>query len=329
MNISNITLSTSCQLAYFEYIDYYVSPVVSGFGIVTNLFSSIVFYRILKYEKVNSNMFKYLFFKAINDFIQFFVQIFSPVYFCEACNNGKSLLGTVWYIGFYYYIETINELASAWLETLATFDCLCFINNRFKFVTSKIFAIVVITGLHAYSAVFNLFWIFCFEIKSTISGLYKIETTLFCKSKYGEYLKYIHTIQRDLIVLILIVILNILILIKVKKTILKKKLLLSEKSRTSSAIADQTQQSNSKRAEKNSETMIVLIGANYFIGHVGILIYYLPFPAPQQFWSCFYNINLMLFGASYSFSNLIYYVFNNIYRKHAKHIINILMCQKK
>ena len=326
MNISNITLSTKCLLPNFEYIDYYVSPVISGFGIVTNLFSSIVFYRILKYEKASSNMFVYLFFKAINDFVQFLVQILSPVYFCEACNNGKSLLGSIWYIGFYYYIETINELASAWLETLATFDCLCFINSRFKFINSKIFAITVITSLHVYSAFFNLFWIFCFEIKSNMSGLFEIETTKFCGSKFVQYLKYIHTIQRDFIVLILIVIFNILILVKVKQAIWKKTLLFGEKSRNSSALTEPTQQANGKRAEKNSETMIVLIGVNYFIGHVGILVYYLPFSAPPQFLSCFYDINLMFFYLSYIFSNFIFFFFNKVYQKHAKRLFEIIFC---
>ena len=332
LTLSNITdetssLVTSCPLKYVYVVGYFVLPVISAFGIVSNLFSSIVFFQIIQNEKINGKMFKYLFIKAINDFLQFSFQIFSPIYYCINCDQNKSYSANVWFIGFYYYGESVVELTSGWLETLATFDCLCFITKRFTIINSKIFFWTSVIFLHVYAVIFYMFWIFSYQITSESSNSFTLILTSFYYSDFVKYIKYLHAIQRDFTVLLLLLILNILILIKVKKTISKKRQLLAGNTASgSNSVTNQPSSAlmiNVKKTEKNSELMIILTGVNYFLGHIGSILYYLPFPATPQFWSCFFEIDLIPFYLSYILNNFIYYYFNKIYKKYSHKTLNV------
>ena len=319
---------TSCLLKYAYVVGYFVLPVISAIGIVSNLFSTVVFFQIIRNEKLNGKMFKYLFIKAINDMLQFSFQIFSPIYYCVNCDK-KSYLANVWFIGFYYYGKTVVELTSGWLETLATFDCLCFITKKFTIINSKIFFWTSVIFLHVYAGIFYMFWIFSYQIISESSNSFALKFTSFYYTDFVKYLKYLHSIQRDFIVLLLLLILNILILSKVKKTISKKKKLLAgNKPLSSNSFNNQPNNAfmiNFKKIEKNSELMIILTGVNYFLGHVGSILYYLPFPATPQFWTCFFEIDLIPFYLSYILNNFIYYYFNKIYKKYSHKTLNFFI----
>ena len=318
---------TGCPLINASnFIYYYLLPVISAVGVVSNLFSTIVFYQIIKMVKMNGRMFNYLFLKSINDLLQFIFQIFSPVYYCVQCEASRSYASIVWYIGFFYYAECVVELISGWLEVLATLDCLVVITKKAKFVNSKFFAICAISFLHIYAPLFYLFWLFSLDIvrdtsvATTVS--YTSQVTPFFYTNFVKYMRYLHSIVRDFVIFIILVILNFFILIFLKKNTLRKKDLLKGGHQTVSA----------EKAEKNNELMIMLIGINYLIGHFGSILYYVPFPASPQFWNCFYDFNLIPFYISYIVNNLMYYFFNKNFRKYAnqnfKTILNVFSQEK-
>ena len=326
---SNQTLmeDTSCPLVNAsKFIYYYLLPVISAIGILSNLFSTIVFYQIIKMVKVNGRMYNYLFLKSINDLLQFIFQIFSPVYYCVQCETSRSYGSIVWYIGFFYYAECVVEIISGWLEVLATLDCLVIITKRAKFINSKLFAICAISFLHIYAPIFYLFWFFSLDIvvdtSVTTSVSYTSQMNPFFYTDFARYMRYLHSIVRDFVVFITLVILNFFILIFLKKNTLRKKDLLKSDKHTASA----------EKAEKNNELMIMLIGINYLIGHFGSILYYVPFPASPQFWNCFYDFNLIPFYISYIDNNLMYYFFNKNFRKYAnqnlKSILNVFVKEK-
>jgi hypothetical protein len=283
-------------------------------------------------------MFKYLFLKSLNDLAQFIFQIFSPLFYCEGCSNKASYSGLVWYIGFFYYAECVVELNSAWLEVFATLDCLVLITKRFKFVNSKKFFYISSIILHVYSVVYYLFWFFSLKIENVVDSAYFIvETTQFHQTNDAKILRYIHTVQRDFCIFAILFLLNLAIFIQFKANTLRKKKLfnmknsippngnpLKESDLSNNSKRKKFTLSSAKKAERNNRNMIFLIAVNYFVGHFFTLLYYIPFPASPQFWSCFFDFVLIPFYLSYIINNIFYIIYNKHFYRYTKANIQFL-----
>jgi hypothetical protein len=63
-------------------LNTYIVPAVSVLGVFTNTYCVAVFALIIRNEKLNGHMFKYLLLKALHDDTQFIIQSFSPLYYC-------------------------------------------------------------------------------------------------------------------------------------------------------------------------------------------------------------------------------------------------------
>ena len=323
-------VDSTCPLHLTESALYfYFLPVLSFVGIVANLFNTIVFSQILKHTKFDGQMFKYLLFKSISDLLQFIFQILSPLYFCPECVNSRSYMSIVWYIGVYYYGEGVVELTSSWMEVLATFDCYCTIKGTLLFIKTEIFSNIIITIIHIYSSVFYIFWIFRFEIENTApngtSPNYNFKETVFYETVFAKVLKYLHTTQRDFLVFISLSILNILILLELKRVIKRKRIVLNLERALKLTMGKLTIIKNAETAQKNQQIMICLSGLNYSIGHLGIVLYYLPHNgSEQQFWDCFYDVNLIFFYISYINNIFLYYMFNKHFKRLTKSNLSFL-----
>ena len=338
-NFSNSSVShdISCPHTTGVFVTTYILiPIISFIGIIANLFSTVVFFRMLKNIKLDGQMFKYLFFKSLNDLFQFVFQIFSILYFCPGCESRRSYAAIVWFIGFLYYAESVVELCSAWLEILATFDCFCLITNRFKWFTSKRLSNCLIAGIQIYSTLFYIFWLFSFEIIQLPGPIvsYNYYPTSFYFTVLNQYLRYIHTLSRDVIVFVILVLLNFLILLTFKRNVSTKlRLLATVELSNFTNISNWKPKrivTNAKKAEKRTKIMISLIGLNYLIGHIGPILYYIPFEASATFWSCFEYFQLIPFYVSYLSNILIYYSFNKHFRFYLKEsFIYILSLYKK
>ncbi len=124
------------------------------------IFSIFVFSLILICEKQHSNMFKYLLLNAINDAIQFVIQSFAPLFY----TNPSTYASQVWFIGFYYSVESVNELSSGFFELAATFDCMITINRKFDCCKKKLFFYVTGLAIFVYSSLFYVFFLLRFKI---------------------------------------------------------------------------------------------------------------------------------------------------------------------
>jgi hypothetical protein len=340
LSINLTTVRTGCPLAASAITYNYVLPVISALGIVVNLFSSIVFYLMNKNIKLPGQMFKYFFLKSVNDMLQFVFQIFSPVYYCDGCTEKTTYGGAVWYIAFFYYAECVVELCSSWLEVFATLDCLVIITKKFRFINTKTFCYTASILIHVYALVYYLFWFFSLSIEKDIdSDYFIVKTTEFYTTKLVVIMRYIHTIQRDLIVFILLLLLNILIFIQFKSNTTRKVKLLNVKNKiqktthvsfsvgdmTTNQTVERNKYRSAEKAERNNRNMIVLVAINYFIGHFGSILYYIPFPASAEFWSCFYDLDLTPFYLSYIIHNVFYFIYNKHFYKYTMEIIRFLI----
>ena len=82
-------------------LNIYLINFINILGIMYNLICVYVFSRIVKSQRNEGHMFKYLLVKAIHDSISFLTNIFYSQYFCESCEARKFYIVQIWYIWFY------------------------------------------------------------------------------------------------------------------------------------------------------------------------------------------------------------------------------------
>ena len=296
-------------------INFYIVPIISAIGFFLNLLSALVFYQISKNNSFG-NMFYYLFFKSIDDAVQFIIQVFAPFYYCYNCHNSHSYMVIVWYIWFFYYAELICELCSAYMEILATFDCYISINGYLKCCKSKYLAYILILIVHFFAFIYYIYVIYSFDIVPVKSEqkqtFYHFGYTKFYYTVFAYTLRIMHTMLRDVSAFILLILLNILILFTFKKSMERKKNIGSKNLKSI------------RKAERNNTRLILYSGINYIIGHIAIFMFYMPFDQlikSTNFWSCFVGTLSLPFYLSYFFTFFLYFFFNKQYRHKVK--INI------
>lgn len=192
MNLSNETsppvVDLSCSINHLSsIINSYIIPAISVVGVVTNTWCIYAFVRILRNSRASiaSNMFKYLLLKSIQDDCQFLVQVFAPLYYCVTCSTYQTFSSQVWYIGFYYYVEATNELASGLYDLAATFDCLLAIGNQCRVFQSTFMFYTLSTVIFLFSALFYIFFLFDFRI-SPVIDITNNQTSYFIVGKSYE-----------------------------------------------------------------------------------------------------------------------------------------------
>lgn len=347
MNTSNDIVDVQCPFKDIaDFLAYQLTAYLSAVGVVLNTYCIVVFSLIVAKERTVGNMFKFLLVKAIHDDIQAVIQIFALFYSCVSCQTFGTYWMQVWYIYFYFYIGSINQLCSGWLEIASTLDRLIMIYNIFSFGKTKLYFIIVNVVLIIYSSVFYLDYIFTFRIvekhvamNSTSSNdsyeitYFAYELTEFSSSTFAVVLQLWETLHRDAIVMILLVILNTFILIKFKETMSKKRNRMQKLSIIPNPATHETNASvNSTRptatsnaqmqsveaAERNLTIMIVMTGINYIIGHTATFVNQAIFfgvLSPTK--DCLIKMSLFFFYFSYSTPFLIYVSVNKLFRSYA------------
>jgi hypothetical protein len=333
INQTQIIISDACPFVVADMIAMnYVVPGMTIFGIILNAFCVLVFTQILLKKRVEGHMFKYLLVKSLDDFIQFVFQIFSLMYYCDGCENTHSYGMNVWFIWFYYVGESILELASAWMEVLATFDCLLNISNKWSCFKSKFLSNLLIVIIHLIALFSQIYFSFEFNIvpngsKSSESSnqtiYFSIKKTPFAYSIFATYLNYFHTISRDIIPFIILIFLDGLILKTFGKIMTRKKNL--TQNQNNNLNKNNSSNSRIEKAERNNIIMIILTGLNFLIGHYSSILFYINFPVSPQFWSCFYDFNLVIFYLSYTTTFFFYLSFNKYFRHFFEKNVQLLL----
>lgn len=247
--------------SFVSHVNVYIIPGISLAGILMNALCILTFIRIIRNERLNNHMFKYLLFKSIYDECQFVIQMFAPLYYVESLSSYRSYLIQIWYIYFYYYAESIFELCSGFLELFATFDCLMTIRKRVECTQRPLFFNLTLSLTLLFSCLFYTFRIYDFKIIHLLnatsslgneSAAYHVMPSDFYATPFSELLKSLHTLIRDALIVIALIVLNIFILRTLKKSIKnKRKLLLRPTSESVTTQLRSFEKESSMRNENN------------------------------------------------------------------------------
>jgi hypothetical protein len=290
-------------------------------SLLTILISIAVFYKIVKYERQNGQMFKYFLTKSITDF---FV-IMTEVLFIHYYLNQESFFWQVWFIWGINFLDISLLAISNYLEVVASFDCYITLNNKFKFFHTKKGYYIVIFIIFTFNLVLystKLFVLKIVRMNETINATGSFQTKSMIKVTVREdtmnLIEQILQINREFIPFALLLIVNIMILITMKQISKKKKKL--QKNGSSNV--------NNKRmlnAELNKTRMILSLSSVFFITRAPITIYYM-IPNDFEYLKRISDLNSIfsaLFFVYYLAQIIFYYSFNKLFEKHFKALFNV------
>jgi hypothetical protein len=241
-------MNNSCRadVGFTIFYNKYLTPAINLLGISLNLICILIFIEIINKKKRDipsssynqSNlMFDYLLIKSVYDFVKFVISFFQI--FFNVNYIAYSYAFQIWYIWGHYYGELVLELCSGFIEIAATFDVLITFNKRFYFLQKKkaFYYVLVLTLL--YSAIFYIYILFEFDIVLKQFAKHSFNATsnttnqiivegYISESKFQKYLSfrilsYLHSFQRDFLIIIILIILNCLILKSLRQLTLEKK----------------------------------------------------------------------------------------------------------
>jgi hypothetical protein len=277
-------------------------------GIITNTLCIIVFIRILRRENSNNQMFRYLLLKAIIDLIYLICNIMDLAIYCDSCTIKDSLFMSVWYVWFYWYLGTVNQCISSFLEIAATFNCLISIKNNLKYLNTKKSFYIISSIIFIFNLLSSSYIVLSFRIVRINGTLSQFTTkdTDFVYSLTFIYLQYTTTVIRDLGPMISLVTLNTLILIQLRQVSQRRKAVLNISIRLM------------RNAEANKTLMILSIGLNYIILHSPWMIYQLPIYT-KTFFTQYYlsNGSIFCYNLSFVLPFFFYFAFNKTFRKYS------------
>ena len=312
-NLSQATIrnnTETCDVSWFKFyiIQLYIIPLISLIGFSTNLLCTIIFISVIKKLKSNHGvMHHYFLAKSITDLIVFVVTAMSPLYFCKSCSASTHIMANIWFKFFYNFGEEAMILCSATFQIASLVDCYLSLSCSSKLCTVKTFKLLSVFTI-SLSLILSLVILFRFEIVqvnepylNSTTTKYIIEKTLFYESNIDTYLRFLQTVLRDYVTLLLMIICSLLIIVSMKNLMNKKKVLSGDASKLIKL----------KRKVVSSMAISSLI---YIIGHIPLCIYYLPFDKNSTFWYCYYSYSLVPFYSSYIFGFFIYLKYNKNFK---------------
>ncbi len=320
---SSITIKLkqhSCRSELLLSLVMHIDFVLSLLGCLFNAFNVLIFSQILFHNGYESHMFKYLWVKAINDTIHFCLNSFEFFYFCgSVCiNTGKNLIFQIWFVYLYEYAETALEITSVYLDIAAAFDCYITVNNKLPFCRTRAFFYIICIFIYAFFGTFCLYLIFDYKIfkigvdasdvnaTTNKNSLYDCAKTNFYESDVDRIFKAAQTVLRDVLPLIALVVLNLLLWFTIHQSTLRRK---NMRQGNIGAIIDRAE-----HAEHNKMLMIACTGINFFLCHLPILIYFLPFHKLSDEWECLLYASYVPFYTSYVTPIFFYFIFNNTFK---------------
>ena len=329
-NSNNITTNDNIYVCPSEIVTVYLTPAISFFGILFNLFSTIVFTRMIQRNRSINILYKILYIKSILVLFMYVLNVFMPIYYCKSCSISSSLVAQVWFIYFFNYAEDFLLTSSLVFEIMAALQC--YFNLTSKGQTrqllclkasslSMFWIVLIVLGL---SMLWSSLILFRFQIvndnkadNSSSNNHYRIETTDYFNSSTDRFIRFVQIFIRDIISVIVLLAIQAVLIVFIQKRVEAKQ-----------NFTNLTQQQSSpvslERCKQKTILMVVSSGLIYVIGHIPLLLYYLPFyKYNQEFWSCYYVISLVPFYFSFLPHFIIYSFFNKIFSKHLKEILGL------
>lgn len=286
---------------------------ILSIGIILNLLCVIVFAKLLRANKYIKSMqsIKFLFYKSIIDFIYCIIRLFYQSTECHpGCSLAQNYLFQIVRLVLIYYIGFTMPLFSVGLEILANLDRLLVITNHGEY--SKLLGSKLL--ITAFSFLFSAFYVFKLFESNIVTDLDLKTNRTFYAIKPSQlvlfdYFRFAHSLNRDLLCVIVIFIINILLLQNFKKLMHKK--IEFQKNR-------QRKENLTNRKENKLTLMIVVSGFVCIIGHLPIFIRYVPISLVKEFiaqndWFLRIIENFLFFSLSINF--FVYLIFDSYFKK--------------
>jgi hypothetical protein len=251
-------------------VQYVVLPTINLFSFLINFVSVLVFLKVLKNKRranepaSSSIMYKYLLLKSICDMLPSIFKLLTPIFGVE--KYSRYLIANIWSLFFDLYFSQSFYLASGFFEIAATFNCAISIENKLKWLQTKLSFYITTIGLFAFCFVFQSFYFICKHIQ-TNKNVYNGTVTIsfYINELYLYYdiekdFELSTSIIRDLVCLLILIILNAFILFKMIQ-IRKRRHRLQSNSQSANQL-------NSRRAEGRKIKMILSLFIVYTLGHL-------------------------------------------------------------
>jgi hypothetical protein len=303
------------EFSFVQIIIEKVQPVMIILTVITTLFSTIIFWRIIRNEQQQSGqMFKYFFVSSLAEIS--FLSIWLPAGFVDT--PFVTFATSIYWRYFYNFLRHTFVYISNWLELAATFDCYLKITSKLKsFTTKKAFIMICLSII--IGGIINPIWIqFEFYFEGTAKNItinetteiryyYEIKSTFFKNTPFDKALRILMINTKELVPIVLIVIINILIFKELRKIIKKKK--------------QMTRKGNNNTAKFNADInkfqMIIIMSLNYLI--LRSLYFYKLIRFIEIYTlidSCVSWLGYFPYILSFFFKFFILYFYNKLFRKY-------------
>lgn len=315
MNSTNMKASNSSECA--EYISTILYKMTSSIGFISNLICIIVFSYLIKTNKSSQQFVygKFLLSKSFFDFVVLFLIITNRYLNCEECYFSFKFQINL--LTFRIYLSFICALCSVLCDIFSSLDRYVLISKNLK-IYKKISFNAILIFVVLFSSIFYSFKFFEIEVNQvTISNLtqYKLEESVDTKF---IYFRFVHSLVRDLICVLIQFALNILIFIKFKKIIKSKEKFNSFRlvSKNSKILRGRKSTKKKKYAmakiENNKTKMIIIMNFLSIIRHFPMFISYLPIieKLPKHFCITLVVENVYLFLISSNIFLYLYFDYN-------------------
>jgi hypothetical protein len=288
----------------------FIVPILSIIGFILNLLSTIVFSLMIKNGQ-RDDMYKHLLLKSICEMMGCFFSTFYPMSYYDGSLSFTYIMA-VWNIWFKQYIIYGFFMASIGFEIAATFSCAISIEKKMKWCEKRLSFWIWVLTILILSFGIEMFPVFTYQIKmlsyskknETFHEYHVRRNYLYSKSKT---FKLVDSIIKDVIFLMILLSLNCYILFKLIQIGRRKRRLNGNNSNNQ----------NSNRAETRKITMIIVLFLIFFLGHLPFFICFAfgEIIVNYTFFSILYKFGIIFLYFSYSASFLVYFAFNNNFRR--------------
>ncbi|CAI9715274.1 G-protein coupled receptor [Octopus vulgaris] len=230
---SNYTVTTlqTAQIIFSRV----VTPVVCGFGIISNLLNFIV----LSHRKLNQSPYTYLQLLAVADFCVLFLTFFYNT--VSQGSGNKSYFWKIYDSKIFFPVVNIFVTSSIWLTMVLTIDRFRFVRYPFhaKTLCKRSYAILKSAIVFFASSLENLPKFFMFYVELDSSGdCYTTQLSTFFSNTESLIIRWFHILLVNAIPLVTLTVINFYLVYAVHQA-QKLRRCMQAKGRQSSSVMDQ------------------------------------------------------------------------------------------
>ena len=309
MNVTILEISANTSFSFgcndfYAFYESYLEITFSSFSFFLNLACIAVFIRMIRSQKKNEDLFKYLLVKSFADsylsISHSFLSIFGGIYSDNVGIRKFYFLQIITIIFEYYFLFSL-QLVSIFCEIVSSFNRYKISINKFKFL-DKISYKIVIAVMFVYSFAFYTYKFFSLQINETANNNSEVRYQLVQNELDGK-MGYVHSFVRDGLCVLIIIVINVLTVIQLKKILMMKKTLIKD-----------SKSQKIESAETRLTLMVLTMSTLTFCGHGLILLNYLQLVSFSEN-KCLSTFGQSIYWFTYQINFFLYYLFNLNFKK--------------